>query len=746
MKWVNSRHWYKTLFPLIMLLLTISANIFLCDSYAAGRKVTCFVTNENVVYCREGEYWDVTVTSTIDKSKVKRAKTMPFSMRYPCFDSASFDKDMDFQLVFLDKSLAISTIEGFERIDVSTIIVGRDYYYAFEWKGMCVVLPSKRSEGSQSFLQHDRYSQKGCKASYHNLGLLLNEKLYGMVIFTDRCIVTGSVNRRKEWHARKPVDLVHVNPADKHREVDFSAMWEMSDEDIPPEGLARIVRNKKYELFRPVLDVMPDYSMERDFKYDWVLPLGTQKPEECEVWLFDSNKNVQINGGTVLALLWMGTWNGAGTRGYNPDITTRTITKNKFLGFIQKGKKYYLQGFGDTKSRSRDIVFRENEEITPENPVNKYINITIHPEPLRLVENKAILEDDPSKGVFTKEITKKYKLVEKIGSGADAEVYSAHLREGGDGSRKYAVRVTALPSSRKGQGNMGDDLTLLRRESLVIQKLIDSNGHRNVAKFYDVEFDAVNVKLCTVMDIYSKGLTEYIKEQGGKLAREKRKKIVTDVCKGLNFLHQLGILHRDIKEDNIMMSDDGGYVITDFGFSHFLGDTYDVKELDNVFRGTPFTFLVNPEIIEQCYENPAPKILAAQMESGFSYREDAYAVWCLLVKLGAGQYPSKYCSLEKDDDKFFKKSMRQIFHYRDKGAIYLLLRQIILEKWILSDQGKFSLCFNSVKNNIKKLCCSLDMDVCDEELDFMDEILRARESEVDQHWMQKMLHTDFLRD
>jgi eukaryotic-like serine/threonine-protein kinase len=97
------------------------------------------------------------------------------------------------------------------------------------------------------------------------------------------------------------------------------------------------------------------------------------------------------------------------------------------------------------------------------------------------------------------------------------------------------------------------------------QRLHESE-HRNVVRIYSVQDKLETSQVHLVMEYLSKGSVadEYLK---GPLRLSIVKRILTDVAMGLEFMHNRGIYHRDIKPDNILIGNDGAYKIGDFGFA-----------------------------------------------------------------------------------------------------------------------------------------------------------------------------------
>ncbi|WP_291637058.1 Stk1 family PASTA domain-containing Ser/Thr kinase [Clostridium sp.] len=153
----------------------------------------------------------------------------------------------------------------------------------------------------------------------------------------------------------------------------------------------------------------------------------------------------------------------------------------------------------------------------------------------------------------------RYELLEKIGEGGMGTVYKAkcHLL-----NRFVAVKILKAEL-----GDNEDFLTRFRREATSIARLSDPN----IVNVHDVgEEDHVNF---IVMEyINGKTLKKVIKENG-RLSAEKTIDIVFQIAKALECAHINNIIHRDIKPDNIMITEDNMVKVMDFGIAKVVDST-----------------------------------------------------------------------------------------------------------------------------------------------------------------------------
>ena len=153
-----------------------------------------------------------------------------------------------------------------------------------------------------------------------------------------------------------------------------------------------------------------------------------------------------------------------------------------------------------------------------------------------------------------------YEVQELIGSGGMANVYKAVMR--GHNGPVPAGTVVAVKVLRR---EFMHDPHLVRRfknESKAISLL----NHPNIVKVYDV---SVNDDLQYIVMEYVDGMTlrEYLNERGGKLTSRETVHFISQILKALEHAHANGVVHRDIKPQNIMLLDNGQLRMMDFGIA-----------------------------------------------------------------------------------------------------------------------------------------------------------------------------------
>ena len=147
----------------------------------------------------------------------------------------------------------------------------------------------------------------------------------------------------------------------------------------------------------------------------------------------------------------------------------------------------------------------------------------------------------------------RYKIIEKIGGGGMADVYKAEDLTLG--------RTIALKILHKQFASDEGFLERFRREAQAAAKL----NHPNIVSIYDVGDE--NGIYYIVME-YVPGVTlKKIIQKDAPLSTEKTVHIAMQIAKAMEFAHQHEIIHRDIKPQNVMITDSGEIKVTDFGIA-----------------------------------------------------------------------------------------------------------------------------------------------------------------------------------
>ena len=198
----------------------------------------------------------------------------------------------------------------------------------------------------------------------------------------------------------------------------------------------------------------------------------------------------------------------------------------------------------------------------------------------------------------------RYTMGDEIGRGASGVVHKAlNFQTGGT----VAIKEVAL----RGVGK--DQLQLLQRE-IDLLKLLKNP--------YIVEYrESFNTRdmLYIVMEFVENGSLSNILRKFGKLPEALVAMYTLQVLEGLNFLHEQGVIHRDIKGANILISTDGQVKLADFGVATKVDGGASEDSNANSVVGTPYWMA--PEIIQM---------------SGFTTASDIWSVACTVIELVTG--------------------------------------------------------------------------------------------------------------
>jgi protein kinase-like protein/cellulose binding protein with CBM2 domain len=172
-------------------------------------------------------------------------------------------------------------------------------------------------------------------------------------------------------------------------------------------------------------------------------------------------------------------------------------------------------------------------------------------------------------------IAGRYRLVERLGSGSMGEVWRAHdERLDRTVAVKQLLTGTGLSDIAARQGN-----ERALREARITARL----RHPHAVTVHDVVEHHGHP--CLVMDyVPGRSLAEVLADER-TLPPARVARIGAEIASALAAAHEAGIVHRDVKPDNVLLSDDAGARITDFGISRAVGDGS--QTFPGIVVGTP---------------------------------------------------------------------------------------------------------------------------------------------------------------
>ena len=206
----------------------------------------------------------------------------------------------------------------------------------------------------------------------------------------------------------------------------------------------------------------------------------------------------------------------------------------------------------------------------------------------------------------------RYSLLSPLGEGAMGEVF---LGEHGELGKKVVIKLL-----RPQLAGRVDLVARMRQEARLLAQI----RHPALVDIYDLSVSADGRPFFVMEYVEGYNLRVYLAAVGGRLAPPNACELVAQVLDGLDAAHARGIVHRDVKPENLLVGKDGGVKILDFGVAKVLegGDPSSHQTAAGFVIGTP-------------------RYMAPEQARGepLSASADLYAVGCVLYELLAGVPP-----------------------------------------------------------------------------------------------------------
>jgi len=281
-----------------------------------------------------------------------------------------------------------------------------------------------------------------------------------------------------------------------------------------------------------------------------------------------------------------------------------------------------------------------------------------------------------------------------IGSGTTATVYKAKPLYNIIGAEGEAVREVAAKVYKACDGDEYAHSDKVPRDlGREVALLTDVQGHPNVVGFFglfllpeddnllDGVASAPPPRWCLTMELYPGDLYDKVKK--ARYLEAPAKPVIAGILAGLAHVHAKGVLHRDVKVENVMLRADGSPVLADFGLGCLLSDKQEL------LRACGSPGYVAPEVIDK---------------EGFREQSDIFSIGVVLFFMLSGKLPFK----GSDVMSTLRRTSRAVVNFepyrqfeavsdQGKDFIRLLLtrspsqrptaEEALLQSWVMPNEG-----------------------------------------------------------
>lgn len=206
----------------------------------------------------------------------------------------------------------------------------------------------------------------------------------------------------------------------------------------------------------------------------------------------------------------------------------------------------------------------------------------------------------------------RWRRGELIGCGAFGRVYMGMNQDSGE---LLAVKQVSIAAGNASKDKAQAHIRELEEEV----KLLRNLSHPNIVRYLGTTRDDENLNI--LLELIPGGSISSLLGKFGPFPEAVIRNYTKQLLQGLEYLHQNGIIHRDIKGANILVDNKGCIKVADFGASKKVVELVTVSGAKSM-KGTPYWMA--PEVI---------------LQTGHSFSADIWSVGCTIIEMATGKPP-----------------------------------------------------------------------------------------------------------
>ncbi|MFN7941016.1 MAG: serine/threonine-protein kinase [Thermoanaerobaculia bacterium] len=211
----------------------------------------------------------------------------------------------------------------------------------------------------------------------------------------------------------------------------------------------------------------------------------------------------------------------------------------------------------------------------------------------------------------------RYQILAELGRGSMGRVYLAHDP---NTDRRVALKLI----SASGSGTEAEELEA-RSRFLLEARAAGRLQHPGIVLLYDADADGATGRPFLAMEwVEGRSLAALLRERGALPWREAAR-LAVEVARALDHAHSRGVVHRDVKPGNVLVTEDGRVKVSDFGIAKFVSESHTVA---GMVLGTPHYM--------------SPEQVRGEAIDG---RSDLFALGAVLYEMVTGEPPFRGESL-----------------------------------------------------------------------------------------------------